>query len=252
MRGPCACNSEMDEAGESSIVKPAHAVQCDLCGLSHRTGRKCGKQVSGNSWFCFFLNVFLLLFWKKVLSLHYSFLWAQWYTSGDVCSMFQSQCGTIACVLHHLHAMWSPDSPLARHLLSSWWPAAKPFLIHRTTHHSISIANNKFCFVSQSCKGHLKDTIINFRDHLEDGILDRATEESRRCDLFLCLGTTLLVTPAADLVDNMREPQTYVVCNRYVTFAPCVKLTMIHSHTERKRTQKKFFSLFFVAAQCEQ
>ena len=98
--------------------------------------------------FVFFLNVFLLLFWRKVLLLHYSFLWAQWYTSGDVCSMFQSQCGTIACVLHHLHAMWSPDSPLARHLLGSWWPAAKPFLIHRTTHHSISIANNKFCFVS--------------------------------------------------------------------------------------------------------
>ena len=58
MRAFCVCNPEMEEAGESSIVKPSHAVQCKLCGLSHRTGSKCDKQVSANSWFFLLEKVF--------------------------------------------------------------------------------------------------------------------------------------------------------------------------------------------------
>ena len=59
------------------------------------------------------------------------------------------------------------------------------------------------------------DTIINFRDLLGETILDRAKETSRQCDMMLCLGTTLQVTPAADLVKNMKNKNRLVICNRY-------------------------------------
>ena len=39
------------------------------------------------------------------------------WTSGDVCPRFQSQGGSLACILHHLHAMVFSDSPLVQHLL---------------------------------------------------------------------------------------------------------------------------------------
>ena len=45
------------------------------------------------------------------------------WTSGDVCLGFQSQGGSLACMPCHLHAMDSSNSPLVRHLLTSWWPA---------------------------------------------------------------------------------------------------------------------------------
>ncbi|XP_053395909.1 uncharacterized protein LOC123524849 [Mercenaria mercenaria] len=36
---------EIEDFGESSVKKPKFAVKCDLCGLSHRTGRKCEVKV---------------------------------------------------------------------------------------------------------------------------------------------------------------------------------------------------------------
>lgn len=35
---------ELSENGTTSIAKPKHAKQCDLCGLSHRTGRRCEQE----------------------------------------------------------------------------------------------------------------------------------------------------------------------------------------------------------------
>ena len=35
---------ELEDNGETDIVKPKHAKQCQLCGLSHRTGRHCEKK----------------------------------------------------------------------------------------------------------------------------------------------------------------------------------------------------------------
>ena len=58
------------------------------------------------------------------------------------------------------------------------------------------------------------DTIINFRDHLGETILDRARDNSSQCDMMLCLGTTLQVTPAADLVRKMKNKNRLVICNR--------------------------------------
>ena len=43
--------------------------------------------------------------------------------TGDVCPRFQSQGGSLACVLCHLCTMGSSYSPLVRHLLTPWRPA---------------------------------------------------------------------------------------------------------------------------------
>ena len=59
------------------------------------------------------------------------------------------------------------------------------------------------------------DTIINFRDHLEEDILNRAYEHAENCDLMLSLGTTMTVTPANELVEIGKEPLRIVICNRW-------------------------------------
>ena len=59
------------------------------------------------------------------------------------------------------------------------------------------------------------DSIINFRDILEDDIMTRASNNAQQCDLMLCLGTTLTVTPASDLVEEGQKPLKIIICNRY-------------------------------------
>lgn len=103
---------ELGDNRKTSIKKPKHALQCSLCGLSHRTGRQCEQK---------------------------------------------------------------------------------------------------------GCRGYLMDTIINFRDNLEEEILHRAEVEACQSDLILCLGTTLTVTPAADLVDSAKGKQPLIICNRQDT-----------------------------------
>lgn len=39
---------ELEDFGETDIVKPVHASQCKLCGLSHRTGRRCTQKVKSS------------------------------------------------------------------------------------------------------------------------------------------------------------------------------------------------------------
>lgn len=36
---------ELTDFGATTVKKPRHAKQCDLCGLCHRTGRKCKRKV---------------------------------------------------------------------------------------------------------------------------------------------------------------------------------------------------------------
>lgn len=36
---------ELNDFGATTVKKPRHAKQCDLCGLCHRTGRKCTRKV---------------------------------------------------------------------------------------------------------------------------------------------------------------------------------------------------------------
>ena len=44
------------------------------------------------------------------------------WTSGDICPGFQSQGGSLTCILPCLHKMYSSDSPLVCHLLTSSQP----------------------------------------------------------------------------------------------------------------------------------
>ncbi|XP_041359037.1 NAD-dependent protein deacetylase Sirt6-like [Gigantopelta aegis] len=69
----------------------------------------------------------------------------------------------------------------------------------------------------KGCKGFLMDSIINFRDLLEDDILEQATWNAQHSDLMICLGSTLTVTPANSLVEMTKEPQQIVICNRQTT-----------------------------------
>lgn len=37
---------ELEDYGRTTVKKPKHAVKCDRCGLSHRTGRRCESKVN--------------------------------------------------------------------------------------------------------------------------------------------------------------------------------------------------------------
>ena len=49
------------------------------------------------------------------------------------------------------------------------------------------------------CRGPLKDTIINFKENLDEVILDTAFNHGALADLHVVLGTSLRVTPAANI-----------------------------------------------------
>jgi NAD-dependent deacetylase len=51
----------------------------------------------------------------------------------------------------------------------------------------------------QSCEGLLKPNTISFGQALDFEVLDLAVEWSRKCDLMLALGSTLIVEPAASI-----------------------------------------------------
>ena len=67
------------------------------------------------------------------------------------------------------------------------------------------------------CHGHLKDSIINFGDNLEEEVLTRAESNASQADLILSLGTTMQVTPACNLVLMAKHPQRIVIVNRQQT-----------------------------------
>ena len=51
----------------------------------------------------------------------------------------------------------------------------------------------------EACGGDLYDSIINFGENLKESVLNRGYAEGERCDLMLSLGSSLRVTPAADI-----------------------------------------------------
>lgn len=80
----------------------------------------------------------------------------------------------------------------------------------------ISHRTGRIC-EDKKCNGYLMNTIINFGDYLESHVLGRAEENAKKSDLVCCLGTTLMVTPAADLVQMGQQPVRLVICNRQGT-----------------------------------
>lgn len=69
----------------------------------------------------------------------------------------------------------------------------------------------------KGCGGYLMNSIINFGDSLEKRVLSTATEQAKQNDLVLCLGSSLRVTPACDLVEMGLDPVRLVICNRQPT-----------------------------------
>ena len=66
------------------------------------------------------------------------------------------------------------------------------------------------------CDLPLFDTIINFGDMLRDSQIQPATNQANKADVVIVLGSTLLVTPAADLCEP-KSGQQLVICNRQET-----------------------------------
>ncbi len=71
------------------------------------------------------------------------------------------------------------------------------------------------------------NTIINFGDNLEGDVLHRAEQEAKKNDLCLCLGTSLRVTPACDLVEMGDDPVRLVICNRCVRYIAMGRLMIM-------------------------
>ena len=55
---------ELEDHGKSTVKKPKHAVKCSLCGLSHRTGRRCEKKVKTHHNRC----ILVISQWKYIYS----------------------------------------------------------------------------------------------------------------------------------------------------------------------------------------
>jgi mono-ADP-ribosyltransferase sirtuin 6 len=63
--------------------------------------------------------------------------------------------------------------------------------------HKTWLTGNKCA--TPDCNGRLRCTTVAFTQSMPDVCLDRATEESNKCDLSLCMGTSMRVSPACEL-----------------------------------------------------
>jgi NAD-dependent SIR2 family protein deacetylase len=71
----------------------------------------------------------------------------------------------------------------------------------------------RFCD-NLKCRGPLVDSIINFGEDLPEEDLERSFDEAEKCDLCIVLGSSLRVTPAADIPANViRKGGKVVICN---------------------------------------
>ncbi|MFX0100691.1 MAG: NAD-dependent deacetylase [Candidatus Hodarchaeota archaeon] len=63
------------------------------------------------------------------------------------------------------------------------------------------------------CGGRIISSIVNFGDPLPDYDLEQSIKHSRKCDLFIVLGSSLVVTPAANMVDYAVQAGAKLVIN---------------------------------------
>ena len=62
-----------------------------------------------------------------------------------------------------------------------------------------------------SCNGIIRPDIVWFGEMLPEGVFEAATEAANRCELFLTIGTSAVVYPAANLPLTARKNGAYVV-----------------------------------------
>uniref|UniRef100_A0A1X7STS1 Regulatory protein SIR2 homolog 7 n=2 Tax=Amphimedon queenslandica TaxID=400682 RepID=A0A1X7STS1_AMPQE len=88
-----------------------------------------------------------------------------------------------------------------------------------------------------SCQGILRDTIINFGEDLPDSELTRGTEEGEVADLCLAMGSSLTVTPAADIPECVTERgEKLVIVNLQKTPLHNMAALCIHAKCEEVST----------------
>jgi NAD-dependent SIR2 family protein deacetylase len=82
----------------------------------------------------------------------------------------------------------------------------------------------------QNCRGPLFDTIINFGENLNSRVLNRAWHEADRSDLCLAMGSSLRVTPAADIpLKVAQNGQKLVIVNLQKTPLDNAAAMVIHA-----------------------
>jgi len=68
-----------------------------------------------------------------------------------------------------------------------------------------------------NCGGKLNDSIINFSEPLPQSVIRKAFEEAQKADLCLVLGSSLTVTPAANIPETVGKNGKLVICNLQAT-----------------------------------
>jgi len=64
------------------------------------------------------------------------------------------------------------------------------------------------------CNGELIDTIINFGENLDSDVINAGFNNGREADLCLCMGSSLRVTPAANIpVETKKNKGKLVIVN---------------------------------------
>ena len=72
------------------------------------------------------------------------------------------------------------------------------------------------CIPRCSCGGIIRPDVVLYEEALDEGVLRNAIEAIRRADLLLVAGTSLVVYPAAGLIDYFNGPHLAIV-NRSTT-----------------------------------
>lgn len=90
----------------------------------------------------------------------------------------------------------------------------------------------------------MMNTIINFGDCLESHVLSSAEDNAEKSDMVLCLGTTLRVTPAADLVVLGKKPNRLVICNRYTLHFKKMSASCYPTNPMSCANPKHFMAIF--------
>eukprot|EP00698_Gefionella_okellyi_P013523 TRINITY_DN3709_c0_g1_i4.p1 TRINITY_DN3709_c0_g1~~TRINITY_DN3709_c0_g1_i4.p1 ORF type:complete len:394 (+),score=67.84 TRINITY_DN3709_c0_g1_i4:82-1263(+) len=84
-----------------------------------------------------------------------------------------------------------------------------------------------------TCKGKLHDTIINFGENLPVAPLRRGEQNAEKSDLHLVLGSSLRVTPAADMPATTAERGgRLVICNLQTTPLDGVAAMVVRARTD--------------------
>ena len=70
----------------------------------------------------------------------------------------------------------------------------------------------------ERCGAVLKDTVIGFGENLKDAPYQKATEEAQHCDLMICVGSSLRISPACNVpAISFRNGGKLVIINKQNT-----------------------------------